>query len=152
MSGKKYLHDLVSPAEYNAICNKILATRNEDDDGAVTYEEIEHVVDGTKYKVLGVHYPVQEVIDRADPKCKKCLSKGYTTVSVPKTKLPDPSGYFLEEVQPDPKMWRITTPCECGVLNIINDDPSVFTIDTRCVFVSISFTSETAKPKIEIVR
>ena len=161
MSEEKYLYDLMSPVDYMNVCNAVLATRKEEDDGAVTYEEIEYTADGTLYKVQGHHFPVQDVIDSADNKCKVCTSKGYTVVNIPKEKLPDPSGYFViesdDKAKDDPKMWRILTPCECGVKNVIKKNAGVFTIDTRCVFVDLTFTSEQVgekkeekKPKFEI--
>lgn len=168
MPEEKFLHELVSPIEYGQICNDILATRQEDEDGAVVYGEIEHTFGGILYKIKGHHFPVQDVIDSANSSCKICASKGYVTVNVPKTKLPDPSGYFVEETSPNlspeeatkaSKFWRITTPCECGVKNVIKKNGGVFTIDTRCVFVNLTYTTEKVenkieieKPKIEIVR
>lgn len=166
MSEEKFLYELMSSNHYMNICNEVLATRKEDDEGAVTYDAIEYTVDNIKYTVQGHHYPVQSVFERANNKCSKCSSKGYITINVPKNKLPDPSGYFVEEVDEkldekgnpiESKFWRITTPCECAVKNVIRDNGSVFTIDTRCVFVSISYTAELTDeddtsivPKIEI--
>ena len=157
MSDKKQLYELMSAADYMNICNDILATRREEDDGAVVYDEIEYTVGGVVYKVQGHHFPVQDVIEAAASKCKDCNSKGYIVTNVPKSKLPDPSGYFVDE-EPEGKkndFWRITTPCECGVKNIIKKNPGMFTIDTRCVFVDLTFTTDekaTDKPKIEIAR
>jgi hypothetical protein len=162
MSDKKFLYELVSPQDYVNICNSVLGARREEEDGAVVYDEIEYKSGDTLYKVQGHHFPVQDVIDSANSKCKHCNSKGYTTVNVPKSKLPDPSGYFVEEEDPNMKgssqFWRITTPCECAVKNVIKKHGSVFTIDTRCVFVDLSYTSEKLedkkedKPKIGIYR
>jgi len=156
MSDNKFLYELVSPVDYLNMCNKVLETRKEEEDGRVVYREIEYTVGDTLYKVQGYHFPVQDVIDSASSNCKVCNSKGYTTINVPKSKLPDPSGYFVEEdtsSEGKSNFWRITTPCECGVKNVIKKYGSVFTIDTRCVFVDISFSSEpTTKPKVEIAR
>ena len=165
MSDQKFLYELMRPQDYMNICNDVLATRKEDEEGGVTYDAIEYTVDQTKYTVQGSHYPVQDVMASANKNCKHCHGKGYQTINIPKNKLPDPSGYFVEEVDEkvdekgktiESKFWRITTPCECAVKNVIRDNGSVFTIDTRCVFVSLSHTSEDIegdlKPKIEIVR
>ena len=156
----------MSNADYMNICNEVLATRKEDEEGAVVYSEIEYTVGDTVYKVQGDHFPVQDVIDSADKNCKTCNSKGYSTINVPKTKLPDPAGYFVdtEEYAPgvttaSPDFWRITAPCECAVNNVIKNNGALFTIDTRCVYVDLTYTSEkkvsdtdTDKPKIEIAR
>ena len=167
MSDKKYLYELMSAADYMNVCNAILATRKEDEEGAINYEEIEYSVGDTTYKVLGHHFPVRDVIESASSNCKVCNSKGYQTVNVPKSKLPDPSGYLVEieeESTPgiitkSPDFWRITTPCECAVKNVIKKNGGLFTIDTRCVYVDVTYTSETkksdkdtSKSKIEIAR
>jgi hypothetical protein len=168
MSDKKFLYELMSPVDYMNLCNEVLGARKEGENGEVLYGEIEYTVEGTLYKVQGNHFPVQDVIDSASSKCKHCNSKGYTTVNISKEKLPDPSGYFVDEEDPDapegaskasPGCWRITTPCECAVNNVIKKHGGLFTIDTRCVFVDLTFTSEKVDvvdtpeiSKIEIVR
>ena len=164
MSEKKFSFDLVRPEDYSNICNAILETRREDEDGTVEYDEVEFITGETCYIIKGYHFPVQDVINSASSSCKVCSSKGYITSNVPKTKLPDPSGFFVEDADPNlspveaekaSKFWRITTPCECGVKNVIRKNKGVFTIDTRCVFVDLTYTIkkiEIEKQKIEIVR
>lgn len=148
MSDGKFLYELMSPVDYENICNKVLSTRKENEDESITYDEIEYSVGGVVYKVQGTHYPVQDVIASASSKCKDCSSKGYIITNVTKERLPDPSGFLVLEDEPESgsskesTTWRILTPCECAVKNVIRANGSLFTIDTRCVFVDLSFTSQ----------
>lgn len=159
---EKQIYELVSSVDYMNICNLVLGTRKEGEDGAITYQEVEYTLGGTSYKIQGHHFPIQDVVASANKNCKECNSKGYTTISILKSKLPDPSGYFVEEEEEHTlpeggafttaptDFWKITTPCECAVKNVIKKNPSVFTIDTRCVFISLTHTVD--KPTIKIAR
>ena len=152
----KYLYELISSVAYMNICNDVLATRKvaDDGEGEVTYAEVKYTVGGKTYTVQGTHFPLGKVFSYATENCKYCHSKGYETISISKKKLPDPTGYYVVEEDTFPKdrdpsivyasldTWKIITPCDCAVKNVLKEHPELFTIDTKSVYVGLTYQVE----------
>lgn len=157
MSIKKPLDLVVDRHNFNLIIKKVAGVRKDTGDGRTfTYSEITHNWGNKKIKVLGRHFPLEEVLKNANSKCNFCFGQGYRFVNIPKFNYPDPSPFLVDEetlpkdlsdeeqrkwkeAQKNISTWRIMQICNCAVKKTHKKNPHVLSNTHHNIWMTLDY-------------
>jgi len=160
MSEKKDLAASVDQFNFEAVTQKLMATRKVVSETEVTYEEVEHSMGDKILKLRGTHVPLDDVYKYASGSCKVCsYGKGYYISNIPKIKYPQPTGLMVLEAEipeglsedqvkiyeakiaKDPN-WKIINVCRCASEKALRKNPTWVATGTRTVYIALDYNFE----------
>lgn len=158
MSEKQAPLDLVvDNYNFNLIIRKVVDTRKDVGDGRTfEYSEITHETGDNQIKVLGRHYPLENVLKMANSSCKLCWSKGYNFVKILKSKYPNPNLFLIDEAslpkdlteeeqkrwreeEQNKPYWRIMQICGCAVKRAHKKNPALLSNSEHNIWMTLDY-------------
>lgn len=154
---QKPLDLVVGQATFNYIIRKVMDTRKDVGDGRTfTYSEIAYDWGDKQIKVLGRHFPLDNVLKNANSSCKDCYGRGYQFVLIPKSKYPNPNPFLIDEQtlpkdlseeeqrrwqeeQKNVTTWRVMNICRCAVRRTKSRHPDTLTNELNNIWMTLDY-------------